>query len=152
MNFEKKSTESFKQYAQKWRKEAALVQPSLIEKKMTVTFIHTLRAPYYEKLIGNATKKFADLVFFGAILDAAIKSGRMSAEEMSRSSKKPMASKKKEGEANAISYASLSQPKRHQIPNPHYPNMLYSRPITISYQPIHAITYNLSFAILSNPP
>ena len=81
------------------------------KKEMIVTFIHTLRALYYEKLIGNATKKFADLVLSREMIDAAIKSGRMSARETSGSSKKPIASKKKEGEANAISYASSLQPK-----------------------------------------
>ena len=75
---------------------------------MIVTFIHTLCAPYYEKLIGNFTKKFVDLVFSGEIIDAAIKSGRMSAGEMSGSSKKLITSKKKEEKANAISYASSS--------------------------------------------
>ena len=111
MNFKKKSTESFRQYAQRWRKEAALVQPSLTKKEMTVTFIHTLRAPYYEKLVGNATKKFADPVLSREMIDAAIKSGRMSVRETSGSSKKPMASKKKEKKANATSYASSSQSK-----------------------------------------
>ena len=112
MNFEKRSTESFRQYAQRWREEATLVQPPLTEKEMTVTFIHTLRAPYYEKLMGNATKKFADLVLSGEMIDAAIKSGRISAGETSGTSKQPMASRKTEGEANAVSYASSSQPKR----------------------------------------
>ena len=112
MNFEKRSTKSFKQYDQRWREEAALVQPSLTEKEMIVTFIHTLRAPYYEKLMGNATKKFADLVLSGEMIDAAIKSGRMSVEEIAGWSKKPIAGKKKEGEANAINYAGSSQPRQ----------------------------------------
>ena len=120
MNFEKRSTESFRQYAQKWREEAALVQPPLTEKEMTVTFIHTLRAPYYEKLVGNATKKFADLVLSGEMIDAAIKSGRMSAGEIAGSSKKPIVGKKKEEEANAINYAGSSQSRQHQAHNPRY--------------------------------
>ena len=102
------SSESFRQYTQRWREEAALIQPPLTEKEMTVTFIHTLHAPYYEKLVGNAIKKFADLVLFGEMIDVAIKSGRISVGEMSGTSKKPMASRKKEREANAISYASSS--------------------------------------------
>ena len=95
MNFEKRSTESFRQYAQRWREEATLVQPPLTEKEMTVSFIHTLRASYYKKLIGNGTKKFADLVLSGEMIDAAIKSGKMSAGETFGSSKRPVANKKK---------------------------------------------------------
>ena len=152
MNFEKRSTESFRQYAQRWREEAALVQPPLTEKEMTVTFIHTLRAPYYEKLVGNATKKFADLVLSGEMIDAAIKSGRMSAGETAGSSKKPIAGKKKEEEANAINYAGSSQPRQHQAHNPRYSRTPRSYPVTISPQPIYATNYNPSLAIPSNPP
>ena len=85
---------------------------------MIVTFIHTLRAPYYEKLMGNATKKFTVLVLSGEMIDAAIKSGRMSIGETTGSSKKPITGKKKEEEANAINYASSSQQRQHQAPNP----------------------------------
>ena len=63
---------------------------------MTVTFIYILRAPCYEKLVGNATNIFVDLVLSGEMIDAVIKSDRMSTREMSGSSKKPIASKKNE--------------------------------------------------------
>ena len=75
---------------------------------MTVIFIHTLHSPYYKKLAGNATKKFTDLVFFEKMIDSTIKSGKMSAEEITGLSKKPIASKKNEREANAINYTCSS--------------------------------------------
>ena len=119
---------------------------------MTVTFIHTLRTFYYEKLVGNATKKFADLVLSGEMIDAAIKSGRMSVGETAGSSKKPIVGKKKEEEANVINYADSSQPRQHQAHNPRYSRTPRSCPVTISPQPIYATNYNPSLAIPSNPP
>ncbi|XP_012482815.2 uncharacterized protein LOC105797378 [Gossypium raimondii] len=44
-NLEKKSNESFRQYAQRWREVAIQVQPPLLEKEMTTLFINTLKAP-----------------------------------------------------------------------------------------------------------
>lgn len=53
-NIEKKSTESFKEYAQRWRDLAAQVPPPLTEKEITVMFVNTLLTPV--KLFGSATK------------------------------------------------------------------------------------------------
>lgn len=80
---EKKSTESFKEYAQRWRDLAAQVQPPLTEKERTVLFVSTLRAPYYDKLVGNATKNFADMVISGEMIENAIKSGKIEAGDTS---------------------------------------------------------------------
>ena len=51
--------------------------------------IGTLKVPYYEKLVGNAMKNFADMVISGEMIDNAIKSGKISMGESSRSIKKP---------------------------------------------------------------
>ncbi|XP_017972604.1 PREDICTED: uncharacterized protein LOC108661181 [Theobroma cacao] len=78
----KKQSESFKEYAQKWRDTAAQVQPPLTDKEMTVLLINTLRAPFYERLIGNATKNFTNLVLSGEIIERAIKSGKIEGHEV----------------------------------------------------------------------
>lgn len=44
-NIDKKSSESFRQYTQRWREVAVQVQPPLLEKEMTMLFINTLKAP-----------------------------------------------------------------------------------------------------------
>ncbi|EOY20527.1 Gag-pro-like protein [Theobroma cacao] len=76
-NMEKKTTESFKEYAQRWRNVASQVQPPLTEKETTVMFVNTLRAPYYERLVGSATKNFADMVISGEMIETAIKQGKI---------------------------------------------------------------------------
>lgn len=50
-NMENQSTESFKEYAQRWRDKAAQVQPPLSEKEMISTFLKTLRPPYYDRML-----------------------------------------------------------------------------------------------------
>ncbi|KAL4279625.1 hypothetical protein GQ457_03G008950 [Hibiscus cannabinus] len=64
-NMEKRSNESFRQYAQRWRDVAMQVQPPLLERELTPTFVGTLKAPFLQYLVGNATKSFEDLVISG---------------------------------------------------------------------------------------
>ena len=48
---EKKSGESFREYAQRWRELAAQVQPPMMEDEMIKWFIDNLKPLYYEKMI-----------------------------------------------------------------------------------------------------
>ncbi|KAK5770787.1 hypothetical protein PVK06_046941 [Gossypium arboreum] len=81
---EKKPAETFRQYAQRWRDISAQVEPSLIKTEITVLFINTLRAPFYDKLVGSATKDFANIVISGELIENAIKNGRMECPESSK--------------------------------------------------------------------
>ncbi|KAA0046011.1 RNA-directed DNA polymerase (Reverse transcriptase), Ribonuclease H [Cucumis melo var. makuwa] len=54
---EKKSSKSFKEYAQRWRDMVAEVQPPLTDKEMTSVCINTLRAPFYDRMIGRKNEK-----------------------------------------------------------------------------------------------
>ena len=45
-NMAKKSSKTFKEYAQRWRELAAQVEPPLYEKEMITMFIETLQAPF----------------------------------------------------------------------------------------------------------
>ena len=47
MSMEKRSQESVRAYAQRWRDEAMHVQPPLIETEMVTLFANTFKAPYY---------------------------------------------------------------------------------------------------------
>ncbi|XP_017970376.1 PREDICTED: uncharacterized protein LOC108660637 [Theobroma cacao] len=130
---EKKQSENFKEYAQRWRDIAAQVQPPLTDKQMTVLFINTLRAPFYECLIGNATKNFVDLVLSREIIEGAIKSGKIEGHEVA-SSKRGNTPKKKEGDVQAVAQDSQ---QAHNF-NPYY---LYT-PYQPSYSNIGNITQN----------
>ncbi|XP_017972497.1 PREDICTED: uncharacterized protein LOC108661122 [Theobroma cacao] len=115
-NLEKKPTKSFKEYAQRWRNMASQVQPPLTEKETTVMFVNTLRAPYYKRLIGSATKNFADMVISREMIETAIKQGKIEGGDVAHM-KKGRTFKKKEREAQAIT---LGQPQGGSY-NPYQP-------------------------------
>ena len=73
-------------------------------------FIGTLKAPYYEKLVGNAMKNFADMVILGEMIDNTIKSGKISMGESSGSIKKPISTEIKK-ELNAVNYNTVKFPQ-----------------------------------------
>ncbi|KAA3468383.1 Gag-pro-like protein [Gossypium australe] len=61
-NIEKRSSESFRQYAQRWREVAMQVQPPLLEKETTMLVINTLKSPFINHMLRNTTKSFSDIV------------------------------------------------------------------------------------------
>ncbi|KAA3484368.1 hypothetical protein EPI10_006454 [Gossypium australe] len=96
---EKKSNESFRQYAQRWREITMQVQPPLMEKETTMLFINTLKAPFITHMIGSTTKSFADIVMAGEMIENAIRGGKIEAGETTKRS----APRKKDNEVNNTS-------------------------------------------------
>jgi hypothetical protein len=50
---EKDNKESIREYTQRWRETAALVNHSLLEKEMINLFVNTFKASYFEYLFGS---------------------------------------------------------------------------------------------------
>jgi len=71
----KKDSETFKEYAQRWRETAAQVEPPLSDKETIALFIDTLREPFYDKMIGSTSSNFSDVVIIGERVESGIKSG-----------------------------------------------------------------------------
>ena len=69
-NMEKKASESFREYAHKWRDLAAQVQPPMTDMELNKMFLNTLKAPYYDRMIGNSNKDFSDVVSTGEMIEA----------------------------------------------------------------------------------
>ena len=122
-SMEKKANESFKQYAQRWRDVAAEVQPPLSEKELTIIFINTLKAPYYDRMIGNATKNFADMVLSGEIIENAVKSGKI--EVASNVERKGGSNKRREEDVHAVTYkgpyGGYTSQHPYPMPQPYHP-------------------------------
>lgn len=74
---EKKSTESFKEYAQRWRDKAAQVQPPLIDKELFAMFINTLKHTFYDRTIGSSSTNFLDIITIGERIKYRVKHGRI---------------------------------------------------------------------------
>jgi len=107
-NMAKKSSETFKEYAQRWRELAAQVEPLLYEKEMITMFIETLQAPFYEHVLGSVSSNFSDIVTIGEIIEHGLKSGKIAqGSSTTTSGKKPgfNPSKKKEGKVQEASTA-----------------------------------------------
>ena len=56
---------------------ASQVQSPLTNKKMNSLFVDTLSSLYYDKLVGNALSKFADLLFSVGRIKDGVKKGRI---------------------------------------------------------------------------
>ena len=76
-NMEKKANETFREYAHKWRDLAAQVQPPLTDKKLNKMFLNTLKASYYDRMIGNSNKNFSDVVSAREMNENGVKLGKI---------------------------------------------------------------------------
>ena len=74
---EKKTIETFREYAHKWRDLAARVQPPMTDKELNKMFLNTLKAPYYDRMIGNSNTNFLDVVFAGEMIESGVKLGKI---------------------------------------------------------------------------
>jgi hypothetical protein len=78
-NLEKGDKESIREYAQRWRDLAAQVHPLLLDKEMVILFANTLKAPYYEHVMGSLAQQFTDAVAVAERIEQGVKSSRISA-------------------------------------------------------------------------
>ncbi len=69
--------ESFKEYAQRWREKTTEVYPPVTDNELCSLFIETLRAPYFNMMIGNISNNFADIIQTGEIIEANMRLGRL---------------------------------------------------------------------------
>ena len=70
---EKKTNETFREYAHKWRNLATQVQLPMTDKELNKMFLNTLKAPYYDWIIGNSNKDFSDVVSTREMIEAEVK-------------------------------------------------------------------------------
>ena len=71
----------------------------MTDKELNKMFLNTLKAPYYDRMIGNLNTNFSDVVFTGEMIESGIKLIKIE----STKAKKPTP-KKKEGEMHVVSY------------------------------------------------
>ena len=71
----------------------------MTDKEVNKMFLNTLKAPYYDRMIGNSNKDFSDVVSVGEMIEAGVKQGKIEASEAKRPT-----FKKKEGETHAMTY------------------------------------------------
>ena len=72
-----KSIENYREYAFRWRKEAAKVQPPMSEREITEMFILTQEPEYYERMLRMMGQKFVEIVKVGEALEDGFKTGKL---------------------------------------------------------------------------
>ncbi|XP_054801468.1 uncharacterized protein LOC129305471 [Prosopis cineraria] len=117
----KKSSESFKEYAQRWRIVASQVQPPMVNSELCSYFIRALPKPFYQHMIGTHVTDFADLMVIGERIDIDIREGKIATSQAESSSRKNYDQKKKEGNVNYI------QPIRQAATNSQVPYQVEGR-------------------------
>ena len=98
----KGESETFREYAQRWREKASQVQPPLAEKEIVRLFVKTLDGAYFEKLLGCVTNRFSDMVIAGEQVEDAIREGKLSGPGTSQDRGKKPAFQKRDGEVHMI--------------------------------------------------
>ncbi|XP_070014216.1 uncharacterized protein [Nicotiana sylvestris] len=76
-NLKKKSSESFREYAVKWREQAARVKPPMNEIGMASVFLQAQEADYYQNMMSAIGKPFADAIKISEMVENGLKTGRI---------------------------------------------------------------------------
>ncbi|XP_070018007.1 uncharacterized protein [Nicotiana sylvestris] len=76
-NLKKKSSESFREYAVKWREQAARVKPPMDETEMVSVFLQAQEADYYQNMMSAMGKTFVEAIKIGEMVENGLKKGRI---------------------------------------------------------------------------
>ncbi|KAJ9168548.1 hypothetical protein P3X46_020054 [Hevea brasiliensis] len=140
-NLVQRDKESFKEYAQRWREKAAEVHPPVTDNELCSLFIETLKAPYFNLMIGNTSNSFSDIIQAGERIEANLRMGRL--QELAENLIKDRDfGKKKEGDVHSVTrqnnYSPFPQNNYRPYPPPHgqtvanipppFPNYPHPRP------------------------
>ncbi|XP_050908600.1 uncharacterized protein LOC127122279 [Lathyrus oleraceus] len=158
LSMSQKDSESFKEYAQRWREIASQVEPPLTEKELADWFVDTVRPEFFERMMGSVTASFSDLVAVGIKVELGLKNGKMiiaASNSINNNNTKKFSSsfhKKKEGETNAVMGSRRkNQPwkkqqyfaQQHYVQQPQFSQQPYVAAITPTFNqqvPVHQST------------
>ncbi|KAH0776692.1 hypothetical protein KY290_008103 [Solanum tuberosum] len=73
----KKTAESFREYAIRWREQAARVKPPMKEYEMIDVFLQAQEADYFHYLLSVVGKTFAEVIKIGEMVENGIKSEKI---------------------------------------------------------------------------
>ena len=71
----------------------------MIDKELNKMFLNTLKAPYYDRIIGNSNTNFSGVVSAREMVQSEVKLSKIKGTEV-----KKLTPKKKEGQTHAVSY------------------------------------------------
>ncbi|XP_019240246.1 PREDICTED: uncharacterized protein LOC109220243 [Nicotiana attenuata] len=133
-NLKKKSSESFGEYAVKWREQAARVKPPMDEIEMVSIFLQAQEADYFQNMMSVIGKPFAEAIKIGEMVENGLKTGRILSQSAIRATSQAIQSgsggvanrKKKEKAAMAASGPRNPRlPRNYFSPSPPPPPQHY---------------------------
>ncbi|XP_070007391.1 uncharacterized protein [Nicotiana sylvestris] len=142
-NLKKKPKETFREYATRWRSEAAKVKPALEEEQMNRFFVRAQDPQYYERLMLIEGQKFSNIIKLGDRMEEGIKNLMVTNLEALQATNKALQSggtSKKKDVISVMVAQTNNSPMKYQT----YP----SAPLT--YQP--TLNYQASSPTYKIPP
>ncbi|XP_070029815.1 uncharacterized protein [Nicotiana sylvestris] len=76
-NLKKKSSESFREYAVKWREQASWVKPPMDEVEIVTVFLQAQEADYFQNMMSAMGKPFTKAIKIGEMVENGLKTGRI---------------------------------------------------------------------------
>ncbi|KAK4731511.1 hypothetical protein R3W88_024499 [Solanum pinnatisectum] len=105
-----KSNESYREFAYKWRKEAARVRPPLFEKEIVEVFVRVQEPEYYDRIMFLVGEKFVEIVKVGETIEDGLRTRKVARVVASPGSSGLL--KKKREDVSSISYEGKKTPRK----------------------------------------
>ncbi|KAK4737223.1 hypothetical protein R3W88_000920 [Solanum pinnatisectum] len=165
-NLKKKRSESFREYAIRWRSEAARARPPMEESQMKDYFIRAQEPQYYDRMMLVAEKSFAETIRLGERIEEGIRNGTIINLEALQATNKALQSsgisenRKKtgivmmaQGTRTPYKYQATTPPPSSypQTPYPSAPPPTYYQNAPPQYQPVSYPVYNAQPTYLQTP-
>ncbi|XP_009610405.2 uncharacterized protein [Nicotiana tomentosiformis] len=133
-NLKKKASESFREYAIKWREQVARVKLPMDETEMVSVFLQAQEADYFQNMLSAMGKPFAEAIKIGEIVENGLKAGRILSQSALRATSQAIQSgsgslasrkKKEEGAMMASSLRNSRRPRDYSGPPSRAPQHYY---------------------------
>ncbi|XP_075097055.1 uncharacterized protein LOC107804506 [Nicotiana tabacum] len=76
-NLKKKPTESFREYAIKWREQAARVKLPMDDHKLIIVFLQAQEPDYFQNMMSAVGKSFSEAIKMGEMVENGFKTGKI---------------------------------------------------------------------------
>ncbi|KAK4730873.1 hypothetical protein R3W88_023861 [Solanum pinnatisectum] len=126
-----KSNKSYREFAYKWRKEAARVRPPMSEKEIVEVFVRVQEPEYYDRIMLLVGAKFAEIVKVGETIEDGLRTGKIAHVAALPGSSGLL--KKKREDVSSISFEGKKTPRKSLSYQGHHRPSQSSYPI---YTPI----------------
>ncbi|XP_070037113.1 uncharacterized protein [Nicotiana tomentosiformis] len=127
-NMKKRPTESFKEYAVRWREQASRVKPPMYNNELITVFLQAQDLDYFQNIMSVMDRPFADAIKIGEMIENGLNTGRIisqvalkvATQEIQNRPDNLVNQKKKDEESMMASRAKRGQRGTSQPPDPRY--------------------------------